>query len=75
MKFAQLGALLLGSAALQFAQEGGGRLVGIVTDPTGAVLPGVAVMVLHKATGLTRSTTTETPVTRYSLRFPSGDTT
>jgi hypothetical protein len=50
---------LLGSIALfplpALAQSG--RIVGRVADPTGAVLAGVKVSLIHEATGATRSTT------------------
>ena len=53
-----------------------GTISGVVTDPSGAVIPGAAVTVKHTSTGLTRSATTDAhgaflfplmPVGSYSL--------
>jgi hypothetical protein len=52
-------AVLIAPASGLLAQEGGGRLVGITTDSSAAILPGVTVSVQHRATGLVRSVTTE----------------
>src|ERR1700682_5135453 len=46
------------SAAL-FAQEGGGKLAGTVTDSTKAVIPDAEISILHRGTGLSRSTKTD----------------
>jgi hypothetical protein len=45
-----------GTAA--FAQAGRGGISGLVSDPSGAVVPGAAVKVLNEATGSTQSTVT-----------------
>jgi hypothetical protein len=48
--------LLISSAC--FAQ-GGGKITGIVKDPSGAVIPGATVSLTNTATGARRSTTTD----------------
>jgi len=50
--------VLLFSASL-FAQGSFGRILGTVTDQTGAVVPGAAVTVIDTERGLTRSLTTD----------------
>jgi len=44
------------SAASALAQTNTGRITGTVTDPTGAVIPGVEITVRNPATGLSRNT-------------------
>jgi hypothetical protein len=44
--------------ASMYAQQTTGTVRGIVSDPTGAVVPNVAVVVRNEATGLTRTVTT-----------------
>src|SRR3989442_15304865 len=51
-------AVLLFSVAL-FAQANFGRILGTVTDQTGAVLPGAKVTVLDTQRGLARTLTTD----------------
>jgi len=60
------------------AQGTGGRILGRVSDPTGAVLAGVKITLTNDATGVVRDTTTneagdysliEVPVGSYSLGF------
>jgi len=51
-------ALSVAVASPLAAQETTGTLVGKVTDQTGAVLPGVTVVVRHQQTGLNKETTT-----------------
>jgi Carboxypeptidase regulatory-like domain len=48
---------LVGSLSAQTYQ---GRILGLVTDPTGAVLPGAQVTIIDVATGATRTLTTTT---------------
>jgi len=61
-----------------FAQGTGGRILGRVADPSGAVLANVKVSLVNDATGVSRDTTTndsgdytfvEVPVGSYSLNF------
>ncbi|MGB9204289.1 MAG: carboxypeptidase regulatory-like domain-containing protein [Terriglobales bacterium] len=52
-----VGALVL-SAALALAQAGRGSISGLVSDPTGAIVPGAQVTLLNPATGLTQHTAT-----------------
>src|SRR5437868_14974117 len=40
------------------AQSTGGRILGRVADPSGAVLSGVKIMIVNEATGVTRETVT-----------------
>jgi hypothetical protein len=48
---------LLGAAAALFAQAGSGTITGTVTDPSGAVVPGAAI-VTNTNTGVAHSLTT-----------------
>jgi len=68
---------LLGCALL-LAQSTGGRILGRVADPTGAVLAGVSVTATNQATGVSRGTQTneagdyvfvDIPVGTYDLKF------
>jgi hypothetical protein len=61
-----------------FAQGTTGRIVGRVTDPSGAVVAGVKVTLINEATGITRESTSnasgdydfvEIPVGTYRLEF------
>ena len=70
--------LCLVCATLMFAQSTGGRILGRVADPSGAVLAGVKVTATNEATGVTRTTQTndsgdyvfpEVPVGTYTLSF------
>src|SRR5215470_9581859 len=45
--------------ALQFAQEGSGKLTGSLTDSTGAIVPDAEISIVHRGTGLTRSVRTD----------------
>ncbi|MEK7407291.1 MAG: hypothetical protein AAB225_19625, partial [Acidobacteriota bacterium] len=55
-KLAWLAALIVTLAI--WAQDTTGRAVGTVTDPTGAVVPDVKIVVTNVNTGVTRETTT-----------------
>src|ERR1043166_6627763 len=44
-------------AAVSFAQESTARLLGTITDPTGAVVPGAHIVARNVATGLEYKTT------------------
>jgi len=48
----------LASSTLVLAQSTGGRILGRVSDPTGAVLSGVKVVMINEATGASREVTT-----------------
>src|SRR5262249_61742927 len=50
--------LLLAMHALAWAQDATGRIVGTVTDPTGAVIVGAKVIVTNVATRIARETVT-----------------
>ena len=63
---------------LLLGQGTNGRVLGKVSDPSGAILPGVGVTVVNEATGVSRDTTTnqsgdydfvEIPVGTYRLEF------
>ncbi|MGH9641918.1 MAG: carboxypeptidase regulatory-like domain-containing protein, partial [Terriglobales bacterium] len=65
-------------SALMFAQGTGGRIIGRVADPSGAVLANVKVTLTNDATGVSRETKTnasgdygfpEVPVGTYTLSF------
>ena len=47
----------LGLTAAGFGQAGRGALNGLITDPTGAIVPGAKVTALNEATGIARNTT------------------
>jgi hypothetical protein len=51
---AVLGILLISLGAFASAQIAGGTISGVVTDTTGAVVPGAEVTILNQATGVTR---------------------
>jgi len=70
--------LCLVCSTLLFAQSTGGRILGRVADPSGAVLANVKVTATNEATGVPRSTTTndsgdyvfpEVPIGTYTLSF------
>jgi hypothetical protein len=50
--------LCLICSTLSFAQSTGGRILGRVSDSSGAVLSGVKVIATNEATGVTRETLT-----------------
>ena len=61
-----------------WGQSFGGRIVGMVTDSTGAVIPGVSVTAVNEGSGAQRRLTTddggtyvasELPVGFYTVRF------
>src|SRR5213592_2283429 len=55
---AVFGILLISLGAFASAQIAGGTISGVVTDTTGAVLPGAEVTILNQATGVTRRAVT-----------------
>src|ERR1700733_5392153 len=50
--------LMLCAGTLAFAQAGRGGISGLVTDPSGAVVPGAKVIAKNYATGISSSTVT-----------------
>ena len=62
MKHVRLWAALMGSLLLislaAFAQSDNATVSGVVTDPTGAVIPNAKVVIKNQSTGLTRETAT-----------------
>src|SRR5262249_3355956 len=65
-------------AALAVGQSTGGRILGRVADPSGAVLANVTVTLVNEATGVSRGTQTNTsgdyvfpevPVGNYRVEF------
>jgi hypothetical protein len=70
--------VMLTSSILSFAQGTGGRILGRVSDPSGAVLSGAKVLATNDATGVSHDAQTndsgdyvfpELPVGTYSLTF------
>ncbi len=70
--------LIAGLATAAFSQSTGGRIIGRVSDPSGAVLANVKVTLVNEATGVVRDTQTndsgdytfiEVPVGTYRLAF------
>ena len=58
--------VLIGCAAAGFAQAGRGSIGGLVTDPSGAIIPGTKVVAQSQATGL-KLTTVSTSSGLYSF--------
>ena len=76
--FSRVLTVWLAASALGWGQSFSGRLIGAVTDPTGAVIPNVAVTVVNEENGAQRSLTTdgqglyvapEMPIGYYTIRF------
>ena len=67
---------LIGLAAVPSARADNlyARILGTVTDSTGAVLPGVTVIAFNTGTGLSRTVTSMPRETTNSSSFPSGPT-
>ncbi len=71
--FLLLASLFLVPPTVTWAQLSAGEIVGTVTDPSGAVLPGVQIEATHLATGQ-RFSTTVTAVGNFLLSaVPNGD--
>jgi hypothetical protein len=66
---AALGAVLCCSLS---AQEATGRILGVVYDPTGAVVPGAHVVVTNTGTHISRATTTDSTGSYQVLALPVG---
>ena len=56
-----------------FPQAANGRIVGTVTDPAGAVIPGAKVTVTNAATGVRWETTTRQDGSYQALELPIGN--
>ena len=74
-------ALLLALTALMWAQIGGGSVVGVITDPSGAPLPGATITITHVETNVKNTTTTNMggyyefpllPAGRYQIEAEAG---
>src|SRR5690242_17846381 len=65
-------ALFVSLASFAVAQDATGRIIGVVTDPTGALVPNAAVTVTNTATGLTRNAVTAEDGTYQVLLLPIG---
>ena len=63
---------LLPAPAILFGQYGGGAILGTVTDPTGAVIPGATVTAKNTATNEIRTFTTDTEGFYRFSAVPSG---
>ncbi len=50
--------LFLGAASIALAQAGRGSISGLVSDPSGAIVPGAAVVLKNPTTGVTQHTVT-----------------
>ncbi|HVS83352.1 MAG TPA: TonB-dependent receptor [Pyrinomonadaceae bacterium] len=72
MKNFLLLALILCSATISSAQTFRGGIQGTVTDPNGAVIPGVDVTITNPETGLTRTTQTDNDGSYIVSELPIG---
>ena len=57
-RFLCVSILAFSAGATVFAQAGRGAINGLVTDPSGAMVPGAKVTALNHATGIAQSTVT-----------------
>ncbi len=69
---AGVAACLLVLRPFTYAQQPTGRILGVVTDPQGAVVPGVAITVTNVATGIKFKTTTDKDGAYQALNLPIG---
>src|SRR3954470_24065907 len=65
-------ALVSALSSILPAQEATGRILGVVSDPSGAVVPGVHIVVTNTATHISRGTTTDAGGTYQILALPVG---
>src|SRR5581483_10200867 len=72
-RFILVSTLLVLCSPWLLAQDATGRIVGTVSDPTGAVVPGVHVVVTNAATHVTRDTTTDASGYYQVLSLPVGN--
>src|SRR5437588_301614 len=71
-RFILVSTLLILCSPWLLAQDATGRIVGTVTDPTGAVVPGVHVVVTNASTHITRDKTTDNIGYYQVLSLPVG---
>ncbi len=69
---AGVAACLLLLRPFTYAQQPTGRILGVVTDPQGAMVPGVAITVTNVATGIKYKTTTDKDGAYQALNLPIG---
>ena len=69
---AGVAACLLVLRPFTYAQQPTGRILGVVTDPQGAMVPGVAITVTNVATGIKYKTTTDKDGAYQALNLPIG---
>src|SRR5260370_41712857 len=67
-----LSAFLFARSSGLWAQEATGRILGVVYDPTGAVVPGAHVVVTNTATHVSRETVTDASGSYQVLALPVG---
>ncbi len=65
--------LLLNLSLLSFAQDATGKVVGVVTDSSGAVLPNAQVTVTNTATNINQQVTTNKDGFYQAIHLPPGD--
>jgi hypothetical protein len=65
-------AVVLGALPAAWAQDATGRIIGVATDPTGAVIPGVKVTVINADTKFTKDTVTGADGSYQVLLLPIG---
>ena len=65
--------LALGAQSLTLAQEAKGRIIGTVTDPKGAVIPGAKITVKNVGTQISREVTTDNEGNFEVLSLPIGN--
>jgi hypothetical protein len=70
--FTFLAAFLFALSSGLWAQEATGRILGVVSDPTGAVVPGAHVVVTNTATHISRETTTDSSGSYQVVALPVG---
>jgi len=70
--FAFTAVLLLLASSPLYAQSDRARIIGTVTDPQGAVIPGATVTVTNVATGVATKTTTDPQGQYQALELPIG---
>jgi outer membrane receptor protein involved in Fe transport len=72
LRFVLLLTCLFAFASLAWSQDATGRIAGIVTDPSGSVVPGAKVTVTNEGTQISRTTTTDANGFFQVLTLPIG---